>query len=333
MEHKEDVLAEIRGFMQSRIILTAAELDLFTKIDDRPAAAQSIAEDGGLDPRATERLLNALTAFGLLKKEQGIYRLTEKGAPLSSRHAETVLPMVLHQAHLWETWSRLTDVVRRGPSPQRWVSGPEQEEESRRAFIGAMHVVGRNLSRETARFADPLRFKRLLDIGGASGSYTMAFLRENPGMTAVLFDLEGVVPLAAERLEREGLLDRVTLVAGDFYQDELPGGCDVALLSAIIHQNGPRENLALYSKIHRALEPGGILIIRDHIMDESRTVPPSGAVFAVNMLVNTPSGDTYTFAEVKETLEAAGFAEVRQTKVGIGMDSLVEARKPVPPAQ
>jgi SAM-dependent methyltransferase len=148
-------------------------------------------------------------------------------------------------------------------------------------------------------------------------------------MTAVLYDLENVMDMARERLAEEGLLEKVRLAVGDFYRDELPGGCDLALLSAIIHQNSPQENLDLYRKVFRALEPGGTLLIRDHIMDESRTHPPGGAMFAINMLVNTRGGDTYTFKEVEEGLLMAGFTEVRQVRHGMDMDCLVEGRKPL----
>lgn len=115
---------------------------------------------------------------------------------------------------------------------------------------------------------------------------------------------------------------------GTFTEDELPKGCDLALLSAIIHQNSPERNLDLYAKIYRALEPGGTLLIRDHIMDESRTKPPAGAMFAINMLVNTRGGDTYTFKEVKAVLEMAGFEKVQQVRRGEGMDCLVTGQKP-----
>jgi len=165
-------------------------------------------------------------------------------------------------------------------------------------------------------------------MGGGSGTYTIAFLERNPNMTAVIFDLPDVISLAVERLKDEGFLERVTLVAGDFYKDELPAGCDLALLSAIIHQNSPQENLALYKKIYRALAPGGMLLIRDHVMDESRTKPPAGALFAINMLVATAGGDTYTFKNIKDTLEQAGFQVVKQVRSGERMDCLVEARKP-----
>jgi SAM-dependent methyltransferase len=190
-----------------------------------------------------------------------------------------------------------------------------------------MDVVGRRLSNELADSYDLSPFKRLLDIGGATGTYTKAFLEKNPEMTAVLFDLPEVIPWAEERFGSEGLLGRVELMAGDFYQDELPRGCDLALLSAIIHQNSSQENLDLYRKIHRALVPGGKLLIRDHVMDPGRTFPPQGTLFAINMLVNTKGGDTYTFDEIRDSLEAAGFGEVKLVRKGERMDCLVEARK------
>jgi hypothetical protein len=147
-------------------------------------------------------------------------------------------------------------------------------------------------------------------------------------MTALLFDLENVISMAKERLAEEKIEDRVDLAAGDFYRDGLPKGCDLALVSAIIHQNSPGDNLQLFSKIYRALDPDGAVLIRDHIMDESRTKPLAGAVFAINMLVNRRGGDTYTFAEVKVGLEKAGFVEVKQLRYGESMDCLVEGRKP-----
>ena len=173
------------------------------------------------------------------------------------------------------------------------------------SFIDAMHVVGRHLSQQIADDYDAGRFRRLLDIGGGSGTYTIALLNKNPGMRAVLFDFAKVLPLARARISAAGLAERVELVAGDFYTDPLPGRCDLALLSAIIHQNSPDENVALYRKIWQALDPGGAVLIRDYVMDESRTAPPPGALFAINMLVATKGGNTYTFAETRQALEQA----------------------------
>ncbi len=324
----EEVMAEVREFMKSRVILTAAELDLFTVLENRPSTAFEIAGSLGLDPTALARLLDCLVVFGLVEKEKGPYRNTEKGAFLSANHPETVLPMVLHMNHLWETWSGLTEAVRKGHQGQT-EPGLKFEEKSMKAFIGAMHVVAKDLSAKIAESLDLSPYHRLLDVGGASGTYTIAFLRKNREMKAILFDLKGVIPIAREKIEQEGLLDRVELVSGDFYKDPLPGGCDLALLSAIIHQNSPDQNVGLYKKVYQALNPGGVILIRDHIMDESRTRPPGGAIFALNMLVNTRGGDTYTFQEIRETLEQAGFREVTLLRSGAQMDGLVQARKPI----
>jgi predicted O-methyltransferase YrrM/DNA-binding HxlR family transcriptional regulator len=319
----EEVMAEARSFMQSRAILTAAELDLFTHLGQKPSSADEMADRLGLEPKALTRLLDCLVILGLMEKEQGPYSNTEKGALLSANHPETVLPMVLHMNHIWNNWSGLTERVRKGQDTQT-KPGLKFDKKSMKAFIGAMHVAAKGLSLEIAETFDLTPFQKLLDIGGASGTYTMAFLRKNPKMKAVIFDLEEVIPLARERLQEEGLMERVEFVSGDFYQDELPKGCDLALLSAIIHQNSPDENDALFQKVHRALNPGGIILIRDHIMEESRTRPASGAIFALNMLVNTRGGDTYTFIEVKDSLEKAGFKQVKLIRSGDRMDCLVE---------
>jgi len=321
------LLENIRSFMMSRIILTGAELDLFTQIHQGIDTAGALVKKNRLDARAVTRLLDAIVIYGLLKKENNRYQLTPTGMFLSSDHPESCLPMVLHLNELWNTWSYLTDTVAEGKNPKK-ASSSQKTEKAWKAFIDAMHVVGRELSKEIAHHLDLSPYHKLLDIGGGSGTYTIAFLEKNPNMRGVIFDLKPVIPMARARLAQAGILERVDLITGDFYADELPQGCDLALLSAIIHQNSPAQNLELFQKIHRALIGGGMLIIRDHIMDESRTYPPAGAIFAINMLVNTEGGDTYTFREVKDDLEAAGFSEVRQIQQGEKMDCMITARKP-----
>ncbi len=327
MERKEDIMAVARAFMRSRIILTAAELDLFTIIQDSFTSAEKIAQRYGFDLRALERVLDCLVTFGLLRKDQGVYSLTGEGASYSSKHPASELPMLLHMRRLWVSWSDLTEIVKKDPGSDKKPPRP-MDIDSRRAFIGAMHVIGRFLSEDIAGSLDLRGYRKLLDIGGGSGTYTIAFLRHNPQLKAVLFDLKDVIPIASERLSSEGLLDRVELITGDFYCDDLPGGCDLALLSAIIHQNSRQQNLELYRKAYRSLDPGGMLLIRDHIMDEQRTRPQEGALFAINMLVNTQGGDTYTFDEVERGLKEAGFTDARLLRSGDRMDCIVGAVKP-----
>ncbi len=327
MDQADAVISEGRGFMRSRVVLTAAKLDIFTKLDDRPSNAENFAAANSFDLRATTRLLDCLVAIELLEKRNNIYHVTENGSYCSARHPESVLPMMQYMDRMWDVWSNLTDIVKHGGDSEL-VPGIVLDDFNWKTFIGGMHVIGRKMAGTVAGDYDLSRFKKMLDIGGASGTYSIAFLKQNPAMSGVLFDLPNVIPMARERLIDEGMTERVELVEGDFYQDELPGGCDLALLSAIIHQNNPARNLELYKKIFNCLEPGGKILIRDHIMDESRTSPPAGAMFAINMLVNRRGGDTYTMKEVQDGLEQAGFVDVKLVREGWLMDALVEGRKP-----
>jgi SAM-dependent methyltransferase len=267
-------------------------------------------------------VLDALAAMDLLSKAGGRYRTSPEAAALSSDAPDTVLPMLLHSAALWHRWSELTRKVGGTPLPDR------APEEALRAFIGAMHVVASPLADRVVAAAGVGKARRLLDVGGGPGTYTMAFLRAEPVLSATLFDRPQVVQIARHHLTRAGLAGRVTLAAGDFDLDELPGGHDLAWLSAIIHQNDSTANDALYGRILRALVPGGRLVLRDHVMEPGRTRPRAGALFAVNMLVGTAGGGTYTFEEIAAGLARAGFERVRLIAAGERMDGLVEAFRP-----
>jgi precorrin-6B methylase 2 len=312
----ESILKSAQGFMENRILLSAAELNLFTILRIHPLTADEINEKTGGDSRSLTMLLDALVATGYLVKQGQKYCCEESAARfLTADSPDSILPMVRHMASLWHRWSSLTDIVRgiEGSKEEfRFSRNPDEL----RAFIGAMHVVSADSS------------KALLDIGGGSGSYTIAFLRAVPGMKATLFDLPEVIEMARERLTAEGLLDRTTLVAGNFHTQELPEGNDLALISAIIHSNSPEQNLDLYGKVFRSLNPGGRILIRDHVMEPDRAHPRSGALFAINMLVGTEGGGTYTYKEIEDDLTTAGFTKVRLIQQGEQMDALVEGYKP-----
>jgi SAM-dependent methyltransferase len=322
------ILTLARNFMESRILLTAAELDVFTLLAHAPLTAPEVTRRIAGDERAVTILLDALAAMGLLSKRDGRYRCEpDVAAHLSADAPQTVLPMVLHAAGMWTRWRELTGIAL-GDAAARARSLAPGDEKRLRAFIGAMHVVAGPRAPEIVAAINPGPARALLDIGGASGTYTIAFLARSPQMRATLFDLPAVIEMARARLGEAGILGRVALVAGDFYADELPGGHDLALLSAIIHQNSPAQNVELYRKCWRALEPGGRLIIRDHVMEPDRTAPRDGAIFGVNMLAGTEGGNVYTLDEIRTGLTAAGFERVHLIQPGGNMVGLVEAFKP-----
>jgi len=326
---KNDLSAEsiqhvARGFSRARILLTAVELDLFSLLSEGPLSTREVVSRLNSDLRATTILLDALTAMDLLIKESSNYSTDPALLPLLTAESErSILPGLMHTAHLWKTWSQLTDVVLSGGPASRSDTG---EEERIEAFIGAMHVSALRSAPDLVRAVGPGVARNLIDVGGGSGSYTIGFLRAVPGMRGTLFDLSEVIPMARERISEEGLTDRVTLVGGDYNKDNLPGGHDLAFLSAIIHQNSHEQNVTLYSKVYEALDPGGRVIIRDYAMNSNRTEPSSGAMFAINMLVNTEGGNSYTYEEIRDGLEEAGFERVKLLQES-EMSSLVEGFK------
>jgi predicted O-methyltransferase YrrM len=168
--------------------------------------------------------------------------------------------------------------------------------------------------------------KRLLDVGGGSGAYAIAFARANPALQAVVFDLATVVPIAAQQIAEAGLGDRVATRVGDLRTEALGSGYDLLLLSAICHMLDADENRDLLRRAFQALIPGGRLVIQDHVMTADKTSPRAGALFAINMLVGTAAGATYSEDEYTRWLRLAGFTSVRRISLAGPNDLLVAQR-------
>ncbi|MGB9616239.1 MAG: methyltransferase family protein, partial [Desulfomonilaceae bacterium] len=199
---RESLLELSRAFMLSRIFLSAAELGLFDVLAAQALSLEDVCAQMHCKPRGVQILLDALAANGLARKdEKGRYSISEDMAKLLTTSSdESVLPMVLHGVSLWKSWSNLTEVVRQGENVFRIPidDRPDHEIES---FIGAMHVIGKKMAQRVAESIDLTRFKRLLDVGGASGTYVMAFLKAAPNLTATIFDLPRVTNIARARIE------------------------------------------------------------------------------------------------------------------------------------
>ncbi len=323
----QEVLDVARSFQPACVLTAAADLDVFSPLYDKPMTAEALACELGTNPRATTILLDALVALKLLAKQASDYSIPEDVAKLlTEKSANNVLPMVRHLANCLRRWARLSGVTQTG-KPAECGSSIRGEAADRADFIGAMHNISKPIADEVIAKLQPLKFGHLLDIGGASGTWTIAFLRAVPEAKATLFDLPPVISMAEQRFAEAGLGNRVTLVPGDFYADDLPDGADLAWLGAICHQNSRGQNRALFAKIHKALKDGGIVVIRDVVMDPSHTSPEGGALFAVNMLVATEGGGTYTFDEYRQDLCEAGFGEVILVHRDEFMNSLIRAEK------
>jgi hypothetical protein len=323
----EDILELGRSYQTAALLAAAADLDLFSALSSDSLTAGEITQRLASDLRGTTILLDALAAIGLLRKDGAAYSAPEELRTLLGDHGSgSVLGMSQHQANCLRRWARIADVVKAG---SRLEGGPSirGQEGDQAAFIEAMDNLASTMAADVVQGLRSVEFRHLLDVGGASGSYTKAFLRQRESCRATLFDLPSVIPMAERRLGEAGLLDRVRLVAGNYLEDPLPRGCDLAWLSAIVHQHSREQNRNLFRRVSRALTPGGGVAIRDIVMEPSRVEPVAGAIFAVNMLVGTEGGGTFTLEETREDLEAAGFEKVHLLRPDPGMNSIVVAEK------
>jgi (2Fe-2S) ferredoxin/ubiquinone/menaquinone biosynthesis C-methylase UbiE len=314
----DDVDQAIRGFRESRAILTALELDIFTAIGNGGTAPQ-IATKIGADARATEMLLNVLVSMELLKKGGDMFvntatssRYFREGSPDNMRMA------LMHTVHLWDTWSTLTECVRQGTSITRraGVAGEVARNEFwTKAFIAAMHRNARERAPHLIRAVGLDGVKRMIDLGGGSGAYSIAFANAKPDLKVDLLDIADVLPLTAEYVRDAGVADRVTLIPGDLRADKFAGGHDLALLSAICHMFGVDENKDLLRRAYDALDKGGRLVIQEFILEPDKTAPRTATLFALNMLVGTDKGSAYSSEEYADWLNAAGFTDVQHVKL------------------
>jgi precorrin-6B methylase 2 len=323
----ERILDLARSYQPACVLAAAADLDLFAAFGHNRLRADELAGRLDCDVRGLAILLDALVTLKLLRKHNARYSVVDGVASLLTQGgSDSVLAIAQHQANCLRRWDQLATVVKMGKPTER-IPSIRGEREDAAAFIGAMHELNSRFAAKLIREIQPMPFKRLLDIGGASGTWTIAFLRSNHSATAILFDLPHVIPLAGKRLVEAGMRKRVALVAGDFNTDELPTGADLAWVSAIVHQNSREQNRKLFANIFRALAPNGRILIRDILMEPSRTAPIAGALFAVNMLVGTAGGGTFTFDELCEDLTGVGFVGVRVLRRDDGMNSVLVARK------
>jgi SAM-dependent methyltransferase len=314
------------AFQKSRIILTAYELDIFTFIDEKSYKSETISKALNLDKGGLERLLNALVALKFLKIDGKRYSNSEDSLRFLSKNSPSYLAGLMHTNHLWNTWSHLTDVIKTG-NVAHDVEINERGKEWLEAFINAMHDRGKKQAPAQIAKIDLRRVNSVLDVGGGSGCFCMAFLNRKPELKTAIFDLPNVIPISKKIIEREGFTDKIEHHTGDYTTDELPKDVDLVFLSAVIHSNSFETNKALVKKCYRSLNPNGKIVIQDWIMDNTKTEPLQGAIFSINMLVGVEEGNCYSENEIKTWLKHAGFTDFSKVQLESGIGQVIATKK------
>lgn len=318
----EDIRGLANAFRESRTFLTAFELKIFSVLDNHMMTADEVAQKINSDQRATDRLMNALCAMGILKKVHGKFYNSDLSAKYLVAGKPDFMGNLYHTNNLWDNWSYLTESVIKGSSAvdDEYESDGDDWVES---FIGAMHYRGVHQGKILAMMIDLSNVKTMLDVGGGSAAFSIEIVKRNPSIDAVVLDLPDVIPLTKRYVSEADLTEKFRFIEGDYLTSDFKGSYDLILLSAIVHINNYEQNKMLVKKCADALNKNGMIVINDFIMDDDRTKPFHGALFSLNMLVGTENGDTYTEKEIREWFESAGLSKVERKNTSFGSDLMV----------
>lgn len=296
----------------TRALQVGVKMGLFDCIGTKRLSVVQVAKRLKASRHGMEILLNALVGLDLLKKRNGCYYLNQFSRKhLLSSNPDSFVDMITFAAGNYEGFAELEKAVRRG-KPMRIPDMFQRESKMLNHFIRGMHnlSVVRGDAKILAKKLSLKSYRFLLDIGGGPGTYSIAFCRANPRLNAAVYDLPATCRITQKMLAENDNTGRVAIFHGDFNKDPLPEGFDVALLSNIIHSETVQDNHRLIKKIYRSLNPGGKILIKDHLLSNDLTQPRVGAVFALTMLLFT-RGRCYSEKEVKGWLKKAGFKKLR----------------------
>ena len=299
-------------YWETKILLTAVKLDLFSALDGRSDSPPDLAKRLSLDERALSLVLNALVAMRVLTKHEGRFANTS----VARKHLVKVSPdyvghlLVLHDSE-WMNWGKLEETVRTGASPVRrhvFETNPEMGAN----VLAVLDRIGRGSGVILAKVLQLGGVERMLDVGGGAGTNAIAFCREYPGLSATVFDLPSTLQVTERSIKEAGLEDRIAVMPGNFNTDSLGGLYDLVLLSDVLHYQDAQANAALVHKAFAHLTDAGRLVIKDRFLDPDRTSPAWTTAFAVHILVNTEEGQCFTTQEAMEWMTRAGFASVTE---------------------
>ncbi len=307
-------LFQLGYYWEAKIFLTSVKLDLYTPLGSGPKAAGEIASAIQADPAALERLLDALVAIGLLKREGMRYTNIPAIAEFLVKTSPFYMgELMLLQDEEWEAWGKLEEVIRTGHPPVKgniFMNRPEIGEK----ILRVLDRMAKRVAPSLAERIDLSGCRTFLDVGGGAGTFSIAFCKRYPQLQATLFDLPETLLTTRKNIEKEGLVERIQLIGGNFNQDQIPGTFDTVFLSDILHYQTSEENALLFQKLFSATRPGGKIIVKDMFLNEDPSDPGWNAIFSIHMMVYSEKGRCFPGSDVRDWLIKAGFQEITEVE-------------------
>ncbi len=313
------------GFQKSQILFAAMQYDIFSVIGDGYKTVDSIAKIIGVNEKALDRLLNALVAIKLLNKHELYYENTE----LANKHLVKKNPayygFLLHTADLWESWGTLSNVIKTGEfetnktineKDERWIAD----------FLISLDYKAK-MELELVMKHIPLQsIHKMLDLGAGSGRYALEIAKNNPNIDTYIFDYPNVIEIAKKMIQNEFAGNNMNFLSGDLLVDDFGSQYDCIFISSVLHDYSIIENIDILSRVYKALKRGGKLVIHQMIINDDRTSPMLSALQSINLLVNTPAGNSYTYADIWVVLKEAGFGELEFLKTDFGTQVIIASK-------
>jgi precorrin-6B methylase 2 len=311
------------GFFASKTLLSAIELELFTRLAKQPMTGKEIAAALQLSPRAVPDFPDALVALKFLQREgdgpEARYSNTTEGAVFLDRNSPGYIGGILEMANarLYRFWADLTEGLRTGmpqnetkhsgePMFTKLYADPARLEQ----FLNAMSGISAGKSKAFARQFDFSKFNTLCDVGGAAGQLSCVVAAANPHMRCISFDLPKVLPIATRKIQQEGLTDRVTAVGGDFFADPLPKA-DVITMGGILHDWNLEKKKTLIRKAYDALPAGGAFVVIEALIDDARRENAFGLMMSLNMLIEFRDAFDYSGSDFAGWCREVGFRDFK----------------------
>lgn len=299
------------SYWETCTLHAGVKIDVFTLLANHRLGAEDIAGKLKGNARGVEMLLNALTAMELVEKREGKY----SNAPASNTFLSKESPkyighIIMHHHHLVDSWYQLDKAVLSGKPVRGRMS--YQDEEKRESFLMGMFNMAMNLAPAIVSKIDLSTRRYLMDLGGGPGTYAIHFCLRNPQLKAAVYDLPTTRSFAEKTIANFDLTDRIDFMEIDYLEENIEGVYDVAWLSHILHGEASDDCRRIINKAVSVLEPGGIIIIHDFILNNTMDGPLFPALFSLNMLLGTPEGQSYSEMQLREMLEDAGVKEIRR---------------------
>ncbi len=292
------------AFRQARVLLTANNYRVFDCLK-KPSSAMAVAKKINTDLRATRILLDALTGLGFIKKQDDRYQNTNiatRFLVLDSPHYQGHI--IRHAETLWQNWSGLDEIVKTGK--------PYRRAHNHEAFILGMHDLASLKVGKVIRAIGLKGVHTALDLGGGPGTYSIEMARK--GVKVTLFDRPETVKIA-KRVIKNSKSANINFIQGDFIHDDIGKGYDLIFASQILHANSKKDNIMLLKKCKKVLNKNGRMVIQEFKISKDLTQPPNGALFSVNMLVNTEGGRCYSPDEMKKWLKKIGLKDIKEKSI------------------